>query len=185
MSDKTNNDVIDFLESQHNEVERLMQEVQSTTGDDQRNAFQCLVRLLAVHETAEEEVIHPLVRYTEDGEAVVAARLKEEAEAKETLAALEKLEVGTAGFTRQFDEFAAAVKNHAEHEEREEFPRIKAAESDGARQRLRVAVEVAERLAPTHPHPHAPDGALGNLIVGPFVAIADRTRDAFHAAQQS
>jgi hypothetical protein len=27
-----------------------------------------------------------------------------------------------------------------------------------------------------------PDGAVGNLVVGPFVAVADRIRDALHDA---
>jgi hypothetical protein len=37
---------------------------------------------------------------------------------------------------------------------------------------------VAEALAPTHPHPRGPDSALGNIAVGPMVAVGDRTRDA-------
>ena len=51
-------DVIELLERQHEEVRRLFREVQQASGEDRAEAFGCLVRLLAVHETAEEMVVH-------------------------------------------------------------------------------------------------------------------------------
>jgi len=52
-------DVVDLLLSQHNEVKALFARVKSSTGEAKRDAFQELVRLLAVHESAEEQVVHP------------------------------------------------------------------------------------------------------------------------------
>jgi hypothetical protein len=43
---------------------------------------------------------------------------------------------------------------------------------------MRKVFMLVEQLAPTHAHRHAPESALGNLLVGPFVSIVDRTRDA-------
>jgi hypothetical protein len=37
---------------------------------------------------------------------------------------------------------------------------------------------LAEKFAPTHAHRMAPESAVGNLLVGPFVAMVDRVRDA-------
>lgn len=178
MSQDAEVDVVAFLKSQHDDVENLISTVQTATGDHQREAFQCLVRLLAVHETAEEEVVHPLAKRQNGGPSVVEQRLNEEGEAKKALAALEKLEVGTPEFTHEFATFADAVKEHAEKEENEEFPLITSNVDETARERLTKMVEVAQMTAPTHPHPHAPESALGNLAVGPFAAIADRVRDA-------
>lgn len=49
--------------------------------------------MLAVHETAEEEIVHPAARRAlPDGEAIVKARLQEENEAKKALAELERLD---------------------------------------------------------------------------------------------
>lgn len=45
-------------------------------------------------------------------------------------------------------------------------------------ERMGSAARLAESFAPTHPHPHGPDSALGNIAVGPMVAVIDRTRDA-------
>jgi hypothetical protein len=43
---------------------------------------------------------------------------------------------------------------------------------------MRKAVEFAEKVAPTRPHPGV-ESASGNVLAGPFAAMIDRTRDAF------
>ncbi|WP_307813204.1 hemerythrin domain-containing protein [Micromonospora luteifusca] len=55
-----------------------------------RDAFDDLVKLLGAHETAEEEVVHPLARSLpgSGGDAMVDDRLEEERQAKETLRTL-------------------------------------------------------------------------------------------------
>src|SRR3954464_11924287 len=68
-----------LLMRQHEEIRRLCRKVESTTGERRAEAFDRLRRLLAVHETAEEEIIHPLVRNSvPQGDEIVDARLDEE-----------------------------------------------------------------------------------------------------------
>lgn len=45
------------------------------------------------------------------------------------------------------------------------------------RRKLTAAVQAAERIAPTHPHPGV-ESAVANFAVGPFAAVLDRARDA-------
>lgn len=168
-------DVVTFLKDQHEEIRRLFQELRAPASD-RAELFQCLVRLLAVHETAEEMVVHPQARRSADGSAVVQARLDEEAEAKQTLADLERRGVDDPAFTTELAAFERAVLEHAEREEREELPLL-ASLDDEASQAMTSLLQVAEDMAPTHPHPHGPESALGNMIVGPFVSVADRVRD--------
>jgi Hemerythrin HHE cation binding domain len=52
---------------QHARIEELFTLAAGTDGDAKRAAFDDLVRMLAVHETAEEEVVHPLSRGLVDG----------------------------------------------------------------------------------------------------------------------
>lgn len=171
-------DAIAFLERQHEEIRRLFNQVQQAGPADKAEAFQCLVRLLAVHETAEEEVLHPSARRTDGGEAVVDARLAEESAAKQQLADLEAIGPNGPGFDEALAAFRAEVDRHAANEEHEEFPLVRAAASPDDLATMADQLQLAESIAPTHPHPHGPDGALGNLVVGPFAAIADRVRDA-------
>ncbi|MGW7658576.1 hemerythrin domain-containing protein, partial [Streptomyces tendae] len=68
---------------QHGDIRTLFDEVERTTGMERQDAFRRLVRLLAVHETAEEEIVHPVARRSFDGgEQVVEDRLREERQAK-------------------------------------------------------------------------------------------------------
>ena len=39
-------------------------------------------------------------------------------------------------------------------------------------------MELAEKMAPTHPHPSAKTTTM-NYVAGPFAAMLDRARDAF------
>ncbi|MGN6693528.1 MAG: hemerythrin domain-containing protein, partial [Aquihabitans sp.] len=78
-------DAVALLQQQHEEIRRLFNQVQQAGADSKAEAFQCLVRLLAVHETAEEEVIHPTVRRIDGGTEVVESRLAEESAAKQAL----------------------------------------------------------------------------------------------------
>ena len=123
--------------------------------------------------------MHPAVKVMGDeGKRVVEQRLAEEHEAKKVLADLEKIGPEGAGFDELWHRFKLAVLTHANAEERELFPILEREKDQQNLQRMTDALVTAEKLAPTHAHPHAPESAIGNLLTGPFVAIADRVRDA-------
>jgi hypothetical protein len=171
-------DVISFLKEQHEEIKALLASTAASHGQARSQAFTSLRRMLAVHETAEEEIVHPAARRAlPDGEAIVAQRLKEENEAKKMLSELEKLEPESAPFETKLEALRVAVVAHAEAEEREEFNRL-ATQLDPQRlERMRKAAQLAQSVAPTRPHPGM-ESATANLFVGPFAAMVDRARDA-------
>ncbi len=175
-------DAIELLLQQHNEARRLMTEVESSRFEPKKRAFEQLVRLLAVHETAEEEVVYPVLRLAGDeGSRVADARLAEEDEAKKALSELESTDIAKSEFDDKFRSFRQMVLRHAANEEREVFPRLRAAQTPEELEKLGNAVRKAERTAPTRPHPNAPESAIGNVVLGPFVAIVDRVRDALRS----
>ena len=55
---KTNEDVVSFLKTQHEQVKTLFGAVLRTRGEARVKAFVTLRRMMAVHETAEEEIEH-------------------------------------------------------------------------------------------------------------------------------
>lgn len=171
-------DVVDFLSGQHEQIKSLFAKVLSASGDAREKAFVDLRRLLAVHETVEEEVVHPRAkRKIADGAAVVEQRLEEEHEAKTTLQQLEKLDVDSPEFTRMLTELRDAVLDHAEHEEKDEFTRLGQELSSEELQSMGRAAKLAEAIAPTRPHAGV-ESQLANLVAGPFAAMLDRARDA-------
>jgi len=83
-----------------------------------------------------------------------------------------------AGFAGAIASFEKDVLAHATAEEQEVFPRLRQSMDAGQLRRMAQAVKAAEAMAPTHAHKNAPTSAVGNMLVGPFVAMVDRVRDA-------
>lgn len=180
MSESTINhadDVVSFLKKQHEEIKSCFERVSSATGEQKQDEFDHLRRLLAVHETAEEEIVHPRAkREIANGEQVVDARLQEENEAKHVLSELEKLDVNSGEFSQKFESFRTDVISHAEAEEHEEFNQLAGELDEDQLSRMRRAVEIAESTAPTRPHPGV-ESASANMLAGPFASMLDRARD--------
>jgi hemerythrin superfamily protein len=171
-------EVVAFLKAQHNLIEDMFDQVLHASDPEAREKpFVQLRQLLAVHETAEEMVVHPRVRREVDGmDSIVNARLEEEHDAKEQLSAIEKLDVTSQEFIDEFTKLRDAVLDHAQHEETYEFPKLEKELDADELKRLTKAVQAAEAIAPTRPHPGIESAKL-NFAVGPFASMLDRARD--------
>jgi hypothetical protein len=175
---QTPDEVVAFLKAQHDLIEDMFDEVLHASDPQAREKpFIELRQLLAVHETAEEMVVHPrLRREADDGDAIVDALLHEEHEAKELLSTIEGLDVTSKEFITELSKLREAVLAHAEHEELEEFPKLlKEVDVDDLK-RMATAVKMAEAIAPTRPHAGVESAKL-NFAVGPFASMLDRARD--------
>jgi hemerythrin superfamily protein len=174
---KTSTDVVKFLVGQHEQIKSAFAETLAASGKDREHAFVALRRLLAVHETAEEEVVHPRAkRKIANGDKIVGERLHEEHEAKTVLSELEKLDVDDQSFTDTLTKLRDAVVQHAEHEEKEEFAKLEQELGSEELERMGRAAKLAEAIARTRPHAGV-ESQVANLLVGPFAAMLDRARD--------
>jgi hypothetical protein len=169
-------DVVALLLEQHARIRDLFAEVGRATGQDRQRAFDELRALLAVHEAAEELILRPVAKKTA-GADEAEARNAEEKEASEVLKKLEGMDVASPGFQTVLAEFERAVGEHAEHEEREEFPAIVAQCTPDQRRTMGARLRKAEHLAPPHPHPSAAGSPAALALTGPFAAMMDKARD--------
>jgi hemerythrin superfamily protein len=171
-------EVIGFLTAQHNLIEDMFDEVLYASDPQAREKpFVQLRQLLAVHETAEEMIVHPRVRREVDAvDSIVDARLEEEHDAKELLASIEKIDITSQQFIDELTKLRDAVLDHAQHEETYEFPKLQKELDADELKRLGAAVRAAEAIAPTRPHAGVESAAL-NFAVGPFASMLDRARD--------
>jgi hemerythrin superfamily protein len=175
-------DVVDLLQDQHAHIRDLFEHAARARKHATRvEAFEQLRRFLAVHETAEELVTHPVARMA-DGNDVVDARLEEEDAMKRLLAQLDHLDVDDAEFGKLLSQLRTAVLRHMELEEREEFPLLRAGTDPHRLERMATALRAVEAIAPTHAHPRAGSSMTANLMVGPLASVLDRTRDAVRSA---
>lgn len=171
-------EVIAFLKAQHNLIEDMFDQVLHASDPHAREKpFIELRQLLAVHETAEEMVVHPRARReVETFDSIVDARLEEEHDAKKLLSRIEKIDITSQEFIDEFTTLRDAVLDHAQHEETYEFPKLEQRLDDEESKKLTAAVRAAEAIAPTRPHPGV-ESPLLNFAVGPFASMLDRARD--------
>ncbi|MFG2085313.1 MULTISPECIES: hemerythrin domain-containing protein [unclassified Spirillospora] len=175
-------DLVDLLKAQHGRIRDLFDEVMHSEGRERKEAFRALVRLLAVHETAEEEIVHPVARRLPGGDGIVDDRLAEEREAKELLSELDGMDTDDPAFLKSIDKLRIDVLTHARAEERYEFDRLAGQFSPVQLKGFAAAVRAAEATAPTHPHPGT-ESATKNLLAGPPAAMMDRVRDMIRDAR--
>lgn len=174
-------DVVRILLQQHARIRDLFTQVKAAGGAHKQTLFDELRGLLAVHETAEEMVLRPTSRRVA-GDSVVDARNHEEAEATEVLARLEKMDPSTPEFDHELASFEKAVREHADHEEKEEFPHVLAGCDETERRVMGRMLRAAEAVGPTHPHTSTAGSPAAQWIAGPFASMLDRTRDAIRKA---
>ncbi len=174
----TRRDVVTRVRRQHDTIRRLFDDVEKASPARRAEKFQPLVRLLAVHETAEEIVVYPaLVLAGPEARAIIRARKAEEDQAKKDLADLEGIDAGSREFLTRLRAFRAEVEAHAEAEEADVLPLLDEQRAPHELRLMDLSFVTAQWIAPTHAHRFAPESATGNLLLGPAVAFVDRVRD--------
>src|SRR5688572_31147183 len=185
MTQQHHGDVVDLLLDQHRVIRELCDEISSASVADREEPFRSLLRLLAVHEAVEEELVHPYVKRRVDGaQSAVAERVEEEREVNKMLVALDALGPTSPGFEELFTRFRTALLAHAEKEESSEFAGLRSATRPAERSAMAAALRLASSLAPTHPHPGNESPARA-LLVGTPMAMMDRARDLIRSAMSS
>jgi hypothetical protein len=70
------------------------------------------------------------------------------------------------------------IRHHLEEEEGDLLPKLREACDEDELRALGEKFERSKRMAPTRPHPSAPDKPPANKILGPGTGLIDRMRDA-------
>lgn len=178
-----NSDILAVLQSDHDEVRALFSRLESTPIDQRGDLFSEIVNELARHETAEEMIVYPTLRdAAPQGDQVADARLAEEQEGEELLAAMEDMDPTSDEFLKSFRKLREEVEEHASHEEREVFPRLREYCDLEQLDSLGERFNMAKKTGPTHPHPEAPNRPPGLMALGPVASVFDRARDAARKA---
>lgn len=174
-------DAVAMLMADHRDMERLHAQFHQTPSEE-ANRRQALandiIRELSVHAVVEEIYLYPLTaEAVANGEQLAEHSLDEHQEIKDRLAELDDMDVSDPDYGQQLDALMSTVSHHVEEEEGELFPALR--RSVGAERLVQAGERMrrAKMVAPTRPHPAAPNTPPGNKILGAFAAVADRIRD--------
>ena len=178
-SHSNDHDVIDVLTTDHREATELIEQIRSTADPEQRRDLaDSLISELVRHSVAEEMYVYPAMRdHLPNGDEAVEHDTSEHKELEALMKQLEASDAGSQEFTQTVDEIAAALRDHIQDEEQEQFPALRQHLPEDRLVELKEKVETAKKIAPTRPHPAAPNAELFHKMVGPGVGLVDRLRD--------
>jgi Hemerythrin HHE cation binding domain len=172
-------DVVDLLLDQHRLIKRAFVGA-LRPGPGRVGRFDHLRKLLAAHEAAEEAHVHPMLkRLAREGNQVARRRLGEEAAAKKLLKNITEHGPRAFGYTWKMLALQTAVRRHARHEEKQEFPLLRRHVSPLRRRVLGMECRVTQAMAPTRPHPLV-NHQLTAKLAAPVRSPVDRARDLVH-----
>ena len=177
-------DLIGVIMADHREVEAVFAELDRGEGDTGRRKelVDHVIAALVRHSVAEEQFMYPAARAKlEDGDELADHEIAEHAEAERVMAELAGMDPSGPTYFRVVRRLIGDIRHHVQDEERDLLPKLRSACTRKELRDLGDKVLQAKRLAPTRPHPDAPDRPPANLLLDPGAGLVDRMRDALTA----
>ncbi|MBD0843779.1 MULTISPECIES: hemerythrin domain-containing protein [unclassified Streptomyces] len=173
--------VIDELMTDHREVEELFGKIAGLpSGHEDRKLYadQATMELVR-HSVAEEAYLYPAVReHLPDGDRLADKEIEDHSKAELIMKDLEGCDAGDPEFDRLINRLMSEIRTHVADEERNLFPQLRSACTPETLDSLGDKVRQAKKVAPTRPHPSAPDRPPANKMLAPGAGLVDRLRDA-------
>jgi hemerythrin superfamily protein len=166
----------------HIELDRLLQELDGTTGSVQQEVLNRIDRLVFSHAFAEETVLWPVLRRVlPDGDALTLQVEREHQEVNELVSALEADGPDDPRRPARLARLVEVLREDVRDEEDVLFPRLQEAVPADELRRLGRRWEIMRRISPTRPHATVSRRPPGNALSGLPLSVLDRTRDAVDA----
>jgi hemerythrin superfamily protein len=170
-------DAIVLLKNDHKTVEKLFKQFEGL-GDgatkSKRKVVDQIIEELSVHAAIEEQHFYPTVReQLPEIKDEVLEGLEEHHIVKWTLDELKDLDPEHERFDAKVTVLIESVRHHVEEEEELMFPQVRKGMGRKALQELGEVLEKAKTIAPSQPHPKAPDEPPANLLAAPVAAATD------------
>ncbi|MER6573074.1 hemerythrin domain-containing protein [Streptomyces sp. NPDC001093] len=172
--------VIEELMTDHREVEEIFGRIQAMTGGGQelRDLVNEVTIELVRHSIAEEEYLYPAVReHIQGGDQIADKEIADHGRVEKLLKQLEKVQDDDPQMSPLLQQLMDEVAAHVDDEENNLFPMLRQACSSETLTELGDKVRRAKAMAPTRPHPSAPDTPPANKLLAPGAGLVDRARD--------
>ena len=182
-------DAITLLKQDHRTVEKLFKQFEKA-GENahktKRKIVDQVIEELAKHAAIEEQIFYPAVRDEVKGvEDLTLEALEEHHVVKWTLSELEGMSPEHERFTAKMTVLMESVRHHVEEEEGEMFPEVRKALGRKRLGKIGDQMESLKAIAPTRPHPKAPDEPPANLIANTGAGAVDQVRSSAKKARKN
>ena len=173
-------DMVSVLVKDHEEIKEYFRRLEATSDtEERRDIADMLTAEVIRHSVAEEMYLYPAARKVlPNGDALVDEEIEEHSEAEEQLKRWEKMAGDDAEFITTYQQIKAGLLHHIDEEEEPKlFPELQCALSEERQLDLGKKISQAKKVAPTRPHPSAPDEPPMDKVMGAPMGIVDRIRD--------
>ena len=179
-----------LLKTDHKNVESLFSQFENLgeRGKNTRQKKQLvskMIRELSIHATIEEQIFYPAVRHgIKQADSLILEALEEHHHVKWSLSELDGMNAEDERFDAKVHVLIEMVRSHVKEEENELFPMVRQKMDRALLDDMGTLLEKAKRVAPTRPHPRAPDSPPANIVAGMGAGMLDKARDAGRALVQ-
>jgi hemerythrin-like domain-containing protein len=173
-------DMVSVLVRDHEEIKEFFRRIESAAdAQARRDAADMLTAEVARHSVAEEMYLYPAARKVlPDGDAMVDEEIQEHSEAEELLKRWEGMDGDDPEFMTVYQDIKKGLLHHIDEEEEPKlFPAMQQHLTTEQMDELGEKITRAKKLAPTRPHPSAPDEPPMDKVLGVPLGIVDRIRD--------
>ncbi|WEO99966.1 hemerythrin domain-containing protein [Streptomyces sp. FXJ1.172] len=171
--------VLEELVTDHREVEEIFGRMETMTrGQELRDLVDEVTIELVRHSVAEEEHLYPAVReHVDGGDRLADKEIADHGRVEKLLKQLEKTDADDPQMGPLLLQLMDEVTAHIQDEENNLFPMLRQACSSEVLDELGDKIRRAKAMAPTRPHPSAPDTPPANKLLAPGAGLVDRARD--------
>jgi hemerythrin superfamily protein len=167
----------------HVQLDRLLHELDGTTGRAQEEVLTRIDRLVFSHAFAEESVLWPVMRRVlPDGEELTLRIEEEHQEVNELVSELETLGHDDPRRAQRLSRLVEVLNEDVRDEEDVLFPRLQERLDPHELRALGRRWDVVRRISPTRPHPTVSRRPPGNVLSALPLSVLDRSRDVVDAA---
>jgi hemerythrin superfamily protein len=174
-------DIVSVITSDHVEVKQLHEQFKSS-GDEahKEKIVHEIIKLLSVHGACEEMVFYPAIakNVKAKGEDLANHSLKEHRELKKDLYDLDQMKIKDPQFETQLQKVMSDFYHHVEEEETQVLSSLAGSVTAEELIKLGESFINHKSVAPTRPHPDAPDTYPTNVPINVGTKPLDAMRDA-------
>ncbi len=172
-------DPIKLIKQDHRTIRRLFRAFeQAGKRSERQKVAQQIIEELSIHAAMEEQLLYPVLR-TRDArlEGGVLNALEEHHAAKLLLAELDAMKVDHERYAAKMHVLKESIEMHIAEEEESLLPRVEKAFDRDEQRAMGEAMLAMKQIAPTHPHPSAPDVPPKNILASLLAKVSDASKD--------
>lgn len=179
-SESQTKNALDVLKHDHVLIRELYQRARAARDSEEKQRWANeFIRSVSVHDGIELTVLYEAVeKYLQNGKVIADHAREDHAKVRANLYELSQKKMDDSSFPLLLETIMKELETHIDDEENNFVPKLQQTVGEEKMRDIGRSLESHRKLAPTRPHPAAPDKGLGVKAASMMSAPTDRAMDA-------